>query len=251
MGIVQYFEANDFSFYEPIPGKLSYKKPVIGQFCWAPILHIDTIPRIFEVEREHPREHKYVKYKIRNMKQDDFKGKNRLPLKLLKLRERQEAIIYGASKRPCVLLHYGETIYPDLKSILAQAGKKHLQRKDNMLLLPLYGIQDNKEHLGGFPPVMVARIRAMFYEQFLFFPKNNDVGRIYDSVGRLDNLQNLVNHHPTCDFEPYKVTDDFFTVIIGMLKRWFNLEVDENFDALIEMCNEACPEDALPKQMTV
>lgn len=50
MGIVQYFEANDFSFYEPIPGKLSYKKPVIGQFCWAPILHIDTIPRIFEVE---------------------------------------------------------------------------------------------------------------------------------------------------------------------------------------------------------
>ena len=54
MGIVQYFEANDFSFYEPILGKLSYKKPVIGQFCWAPILHIDTIPRIFEVEREHP-----------------------------------------------------------------------------------------------------------------------------------------------------------------------------------------------------
>jgi hypothetical protein len=51
MGIVQYFEGNNHDFYEPIPGKISYTNPVIGQICWTPILHIDTIPRIFEVER--------------------------------------------------------------------------------------------------------------------------------------------------------------------------------------------------------
>jgi len=36
----------------------------------------------------------------------------------------------------------------------------------------------------------------------------------------------------------------WFAVIIGMLKRWFNLEVDKDFNTLIEICNEAYPEDA-------
>ena len=248
MGLLQYFDAYGYKFYEPIPGsKIRYTNPVIGQICLAPILHIDKIPRIFDVERHHPREHEFVNYSIRNMAFGDFTGRNRLPLKLLKLRERQEAIIHGASKRPCVLLHYGETVYEDLRRVLVQMGRPHLQRKNNMLLLPLYGVQDDKEHLGGFPPVMVARIRAMLYDQFLFFP--SDGKAIHkDSIARFDDLQVLVNQSPACDFTGYKVTDELFSVIIGMLKRWFNLEVDREFDALVEICNDACPKDALPKQ---
>lgn len=246
MGLVQYFEEYGHDFYEPIPGKLSYTNPVIGQICWAPILHVDTIPRIFEVERYHPEQHEYVKYLIRPMKPDDFSGKGKLPVKLLNLRERQEAIINGASKRPCILLHYGETIYPDLEQLLRQMGRKHLQRKNNMLLLPLYGIEDDAGHAGGFPPKMVVRIRAMLYDQFLYLPADTNVP-LRESVGRLDNLQVLVNHHPACDFMAYKVTDDLFSVIIGMLKRWFNFELDEDFNALVEICNETCPEEALPK----
>jgi len=245
MGIVQYFEAYNHSFYEPIPGKLSYTNPVVGQICWAPILHIDTIPRIFEVERHHPKQHEYVKYKIRNMKTHDFTGKGKLPVKLLNLRERQEVLIHGASRRPCVLIHYGETNYTDIEPLLRRMGKSHLQRKNNILLLPLYGVQNDKGHLGGFPPVMVARIRAMLYDQFLFFPSHAKALTM-DSIGRFDSLQVLVNHHPACDFTEYKVTDDMFAVIIGMLKRWFNLELDKNFNALVELCNEACPEEALP-----
>ena len=246
---MQYFETYGYDFYEPIPGSLRYTNPVIGQICWAPILHVDIIPRIFEVERHHSREHEYVNYKIRNMKESDFKGKGKLPLKLLRLREKQEAIINGASKRPCVLLHYGETIFPDMEPILKRMARAHLQRKNNMLLLPLYGVQDDNDHLGGFPPVMVARIHAMLYDQFLFFPKDKNA-LLNDSIGRIDSLQVLVNHHPVCDFTSYKITDEFFVIIIGLLKRWFNLELDEEFNSVIEMCNEACPEEALPKEMT-
>ena len=36
----------------------------------------------------------------------------------------------------------------------------------------------------------------------------------------------------------------WLAVIIGMLKRWFNLEVDKDFNTLIEMYNEAYSEDA-------
>jgi len=247
MGIVQYFEAYNYNFYEPIPGKIRYTSPVIGQICWAPILHIDTIPRIFEVERHHPRQHDYVNYKIRNMGTGDFKDKEKLPIKLLNLRERQEAIIHGASKRPCVLLHYGEIYYSDIEKVLKRMGRTHLQRKNNMLLLPLYGVQDDKGHLGGFPPVMVARIRAMLYDQFLFFPSNIDV-LLNDSIARLDELQVLVNHYPVCDFTSYKVTDELFAVIICMLKRWLSLELDEDFNTMVEICNETCPAEALPKQ---
>lgn len=246
MGLVQYFEMYNYNFYEPIPGKLSHATPIIGQICWAPILHIDTIPRIFEVERHLPEQHEYVKYVIRGMKLGDFKGKNKLPLKHLKLRERQEAIIHGASKRPCVLLHYGETIFSDLERILKSKGRTHLQREKNMLLLPLYGVEDDAGHLGGFPPVMVARIQAMLYDQFILFPADSNV-LPKNSIGRLDDLQVLVNHHPVCDFTEYKVTDEFFAVIIGMLKRWFNLELDEEFNTLVEICNETCPDEALPK----
>lgn len=146
------------------------------------------------------------------------------------------------------VIHYGETIYKDLESILNQMGRKHLQQKNNMLLLPLYGVQDEKDHLGGFPPVMVARIRSMLYDQFLFFPEDKKAG-LKEGVGRIDSLQVLINHHPVCDFTNYKVTDEFFAVIIGMLKRWFNLEIDKDFNALVDICNEACPTEALPKEM--
>ena len=246
MGLLQYFETYGYEYYEPIPVGIDPASPIVGQICWAPILHVDTIPRIFEVERHHPDVHDYVKYIIRGMKHDDFRGKGKLPLKLLKLRDRQEAIIHGASKRPCILLHYGETSYPDIEPMLKRKGRAHLQRKDNMLLLPLYGIEDDAGHAGGFPPVMVARIRAMLYDQFLFLPADSKVP-LKHSVGRLDDLQVLVNHYPVCDFMGYKVTDELFAVIVGMLKRWFNLESDEEFNTLVEICNEACPDEALPK----
>ena len=42
---------------------------------------------------------------------------------------------------------------------------------------------------------------------------------------------------------------DQFSIIVGMLKRWLSLDLDENFNALVEICNEACPEEALPENM--
>jgi hypothetical protein len=247
MGLVQYFETFGYKFYEKISGKISYEKPVIGQFCWAPVLHIDEIPQILDVERKDPRAQLEGKFIVRNMKSDDFRSKDRLPLKLLKLRDRQEAVIRKASKRPCVVLHYGETLYGDIDKILPSMGRKHLQRKKNMVILPLYGVHDDKNHLGGFPPIMVARIRAMMFDQFLFFPKDKHSPLTLDSIGRIDDIQVTINNHPSCDFESYKVTEDYLSVILSMIKRWFNLEIDEDFEALVKICNEACPDEALPK----
>lgn len=247
MGIVQFFEQSDFNFYEPIAGKLSYNNPVNGQFCWAPIAHLDEIPRILDVERDDPRGHHEVKFIVRPMKTSDFKGKNRLPLKLMRLRDNQEAVIHGASRRPCILLKYGATAFKDIGHMLKPLGRTHLQREKIMVLLPLFGIQNDKDHLGGFPPIMVARIRAMMYEQFFYFPKEKSSPLYYDSVGRLDHIQILINDYNACSFEAYKLTDECLGVVLSMIKRWFSLEYDEDFEALVDMCKEACPEEALCK----
>lgn len=246
MGIIQFFKQYDYKFYESIPGKIRFTNPVMGQFCWVPILHLDEIPRILDVQREDPRGHKDVKFLVRNMTPNDFKGKERLPLKLLNLRNTQEAIIHGASKRPSILLKYGATSFDDVANILPSMGKTHLQRDNIMVVLPLFGIQDEKDHFGGFPPVMVARIRAMMYEQFFFFPKSEESPLYNDSVGRLDHIQIIVNHYNACSFTPYRLTDDCLGIVLSMVKRWFNLEYDEDFEALVEICKEACPEAALP-----
>lgn len=246
MGIIQFFEQCDYKHYEPITGNISYEDPVIGQFCWVPIFHLDEIPRILDVERDDPRGHRDVKFKIRNMTPNDFKGKGRLPLKLMNLRDNQEAVIQGASKRPSILLKYGATAFDDIARLLPSMGKKHLQREKIMVVLPLFGVQDDNEHFGGFPPIMVARIRAMMYEQFFYFPKSKDSPLSYDSIGRLDSIQITINNYNACSFEPYKLSNECLGILLAMVKRWFSLEYDEDFEALVEICKESCPESALP-----
>ena len=245
MGIVQFFEQNSHGFCEKIEGKISYTKPILGQFCWAPILHLKEIPQTLEAEREVSREHENIKFKVRNINNNDFQGKNKLPVKLLDLRQNQELLIHSASKRPCIVLHYGATIFEDISSQLPSMGKKHLQQEKIMTVLPLFGIQDDVAHLGGFPPVMVARIRAMMYDQFFYFPKANSP-LVYDSIGRLDHMQMIINNYNVCKFEPYKLTDECLAIIYSMVRRWFNLEIDEDFEAIVDLCRDACPEEYIP-----
>jgi hypothetical protein len=243
MGIVQFFNHFGYSFYEPISTPISCNNPVPGQFCWAPILHIDEIPRVLEVKRDDPRGHRIIDYSCRNMSADDFRGKTRLPLKLLKLRKNQEAIISGASRRPCILLHYGAKIYDDVAKLLPSMGKRHLQREKVMVVLPLFKTENEDDPQGGFPPIMVARIRAMMYDQFFFFPKEKESPLYCDSIGRIDEIQILINNANSCSFEPYKLTDECFAVVLSMVKNWLDLEIDEDAEAIIDICNEAYPEE--------
>jgi hypothetical protein len=67
-----------------------------------------------------------------------------------------------------------------------------------------------------------------------------------DSIGRLDNIQIIINNYKLCNFEPYKLTDECLGILLAMVKRWFNLDHDEDFEALVEICKESCPESARP-----
>ena len=111
MGITQVIDP----FYQFLNLKVLKSKPVVGQFCWIASPHIDRIPRVMDVEREKPNEHLATKFKIRNMTDQDFRKKQKLPIISLTLRETEELLIQKAKKRLAITVAAENTIFSDIK----------------------------------------------------------------------------------------------------------------------------------------
>jgi len=233
MGITQIIDP----FYQPLDLKALQKKPVVGQFCWITAHHIDKIPRIMEVERADPTEHFATKFQIRNMTDQDFRKKEKLPIKMLALRETEELIIHKAKKRLAITVAAENTIFDDVKAVVSQ--REHLQ-EENILALPLYGIESGG-HEGGFPSVMVARIKALMYRQFFYCPY---VSSVYEAVVRLDRIQSVIPHHPGWIPVGVGLSEEALGVLMAMLREYFGAPEDEYMNTLRDLVQGALPEDA-------
>jgi len=237
LGIVQLIDP----FYVKLPGDTFRQTSVVGQFCWVPVTHVDPIPRILDVARADPQEHYATKFSIRNMTDGDFKKKTRLPIKTLLLRETEELVIQRAKRRPAVIISGETTIFDDVKALLQQMGRKHLQ-EENLIVAPLYSIESG-DHEGGFPPVMVARIRALMYKQFFFCPRDNSP-LTADSIMRLDRLQIILPNYPTYIPEPYSLSTEALGVLMAMLRSLFGAKEEIEFKALKDLVYESLPDEA-------
>jgi hypothetical protein len=237
LGIVQLIDP----FYVKLPGDTFRRASIVGQFCWIPVTHLDPIPRILDVERADPQEHYATKFSIRNMTDGDFKKKTRLPIKALSLRETEELVIHRAKRRPAIIISGETTIFDDVKTLLLQIGRKHLQG-DSLIVAPLYSVE-SADHEGGFPPVMVARIRALMYKQFFFCPKGNSP-LIEDSIIRLDRLHVVVPNFPAYIPEPYSLGADALGVLMAMLRSLFGAKEEPEFEALKDLVFESLPDEA-------
>ena len=121
MGITQFIDP----FYQPLDLKSLKFRPVVGQFCWVAARHPDKIPRIMEVERADPKEHFATKFKIRNMNDQDFRKKDKLPIQSLNLRETEELLIQRAKKRLAITVVAENTIFDDIQGGIQ--SREHLQ----------------------------------------------------------------------------------------------------------------------------
>lgn len=115
MGITQVIDP----FYQSVDLRALKNRPVVGQFCWIAVPHIDKIPRIMEVERENPTEHYATKFKIRNMTDQDFRRKQKLPIWSLTLRETEELLIQKAKKRLAITVMAENTIFDDINDTVS------------------------------------------------------------------------------------------------------------------------------------
>jgi len=233
MGITQLIDP----FYQPLDLKALKNRPVVGQFCWIAAPHIDTIPRIMEVARENDTEHYATRFTIRNMTDQDFEKKQKLPIMRLTLRETEELLIQKAKKRLAITVAAKNTLFGDVDEKLG--GRDHLQ-EENILVLPLYGIE-SAGHETGFPPVMVARIKALMYRQFFYCPYNSPV---YEAVVRLDRIQPIIPHHPGWTPENIALSEEALSVLTGMLREYFGAPQDEDLKTLREIVQDALPDEA-------
>jgi hypothetical protein len=237
LGIVQLIDP----FYVKLPVDTFRRTSVVGQFCWVPVTHLDPIPRLLDVERADPQEHYATKFSIRNMTDGDFKKKTRLPIKALSLRETEELVIHRAKRRPAIIISGETTIFEDVKTLLQQMGRKHLQQ-DNLIVAPLYSVESG-DHEGGFPPVMVARIRALMYKQFFFCPRGNSP-LVTDSIMRLDRLHAIVPNYPAYIPEPYSLSAEALGVLMAMLRSLFGAKEEPELKTLKDLVFESLPDEA-------
>lgn len=248
MGILQIVDP----FYIILPEDSFRRTPTPGQLCWAISPHVYPVPKILEVERADPLEHFATKFVIRDVNpRADFKKKARLPIKALVLRDTEELLIQRAKMRPAIIVGVGVTRFPDVANILKPMRLEHLQH-ESIVTVPVFGIQ-TAEHSGGFPPIMVARIRGLMYRQFFFCPRAGSP-LISDSIARLDRIQVVIHESsPGVRSPGYEATrcalsPDALAVLMGMLRAQFGSTSEEYLETVRSLAMETIPDSASPKE---
>jgi len=166
---------------------------------------------------------------------------------MLNLGLTEEVLIQTAKLRFALVLSAGFTIFDDVAKQLKTVGRPHLQQPF-VMVAPLYGIQTD-QHSGGFPPRMVARIRAMMYKQFFFCPfKNSPL--IVDSVARLDRMHPVLHmsvagvKSPSFVPSDYALSPEALGVLMGMLRELFGSTDEPDLKVVRDLAMEALPPDA-------
>jgi len=241
MGITQIIDP----FYRSLDPQSFRKRFENGQLAWVPTPFSVGLPMVMEVERDTPEDHFASRFKIRPMVDTDFRKRSKLPIKLLNLGETEELIVSRSKLRPALVFLTAPGVFPDLSKDLKKLGKGHLE-DDCLAVIPLYSIQKVDSDT-GFPPIMIARIKALMYNQFFFCPKQ--VSALpSDSLARLDRLFFMRPIYPAFQPTGYAISDDCLLILAVMIRRLLHLggsnEEEEAFAAFKELALETLPPEA-------
>ena len=191
MSVTQFIE----EFYRPVSAVQGHM-PVVGQLCWVAVPHLEFIPFVMDVERVAPDEHYAAKFEVRQMCRTDFQRRDRLPIKKLSLRSTEELLIHRSKKRLAIVVATSSGELDDLAGLLRQRAQKHIMQ-EYTIVVPLFGVESPEHAAGGFPPVIVARSKALVYPHFLYCPANPSPF-VYEAIARLDRLQIASPAVPGC-----------------------------------------------------
>lgn len=222
----------------------------VGHFVWCPVPHLEEVPRILEVERAASETHYASKFRIVQMDGTHFKEKRKLPIKSLTLQDTEELLISKAKKRPCIVVACQNTTFKDAAAISEIRGRKHLQ-DESMILAPISGAA-SLDNENGFPPKMVARIRAFLYNQFFYLPKScpkNRIGFEKEGVTRLDRLFPAA---PNRGVRPMgmRLAAEPLALLLAQLCERFGASENDELQTVRQLLLETLPEDCHPKPIT-
>lgn len=228
--------------------KCSGPEPLPGRIVWHPVANLEEVPRVLEVERASPTEHYATNFQIAQMDVGHFKDKEKLPIKLLKLQGTEELLISKAKKRPCVVLSLPNTGFADHSKRPEISRKRHLW-DGAVLLAPLYGIETAGDDR-GFPPIMVARIKAMLYNQFFHVPKTCHLTRIgmsQESIIRLDRIFSALPAARAMHMEDYRLSNEPLQLLLATAQERIGGQTDGNLTMVRDLLDGALPDEARPQ----
>jgi hypothetical protein len=235
-------------FYRKLADEDYQKNFITGQFCYIASPQLDVIPWVMEVQRADPTGHDNIKYKIRKLCNEDFCRNEELPLYYLKLRHNEELIIHKSKRRPGIIISAENIAFEEIANILREKKRKHLQQ-ECLLVVPLFSIETTLSP-SGFPPEMVARIKALMYNQFFYCPKMPIGIHRIEGIARLDRLQVIVKSSFPGNkrvFEPINIAfiEEVTVIFVNMLREWLgipgNLEDIENLRTVRGIVAESLP----------
>lgn len=209
---------------------LDYRSAFLpGQIYWTPTFYLPPHPEVlFEVNPD-PSEAK-LRFEIRRATPKSFRGSHR-PLASIRLQSVEELVAIKAKKRLVVLLSQENFEAADLVRRVAKGSKVH---EKSYVCLPLYGVHREATEK-GFPREVVARIRALMYNQFFYFPQypeESETPLVYEAIGRLDRLQ--VFHRDSLAADPVRISlhPDLLEVLCEWIRFHLTGKLDENIAEL-------------------
>ena len=233
MGITQIIDQNEF-YVKTSPGDLCP-----GHICWVPIAQYNPVPMILDVERNDDTDHDNVKFFLRNANRpDDFRKKDRsLPVKNLNLRSHEELLTQKAKKRPAIFFGAELDQYPDIKALLMQMGKKHIQ-DDSNFAVPIYSASDTFRPT-GIPPEVMDRARYLLYRQFFYLPSG---GGLNEGIARFDRTHIIIGKDPAA-IKPteYCLSEKSFALFVRLFTFCLTGMIDkktQELRELIQVCYE-------------
>lgn len=220
---------------------------VPGRIVWCPVGNVEEVPRVLDVERATPTDHFATKFSIVQMGAGHFKERTRLPVKSLTLQGTEELLIAKAKKRPCVVVSSPNTDFADHETVPEIKRKRHLWN-GAVLLAPLYGLETAADGQ-GFPPVMVARIKALLYSQFIHIPQKcpkSGISMRKDAIVRLDRMFSAVPAARAVEMEDYKLAEEPLALLLAMARVRLGGEPTDALSLVMELAREALPDAAVP-----
>jgi len=221
MGITKLFD----NFYRRLPDETFQKDFITGQFCYIAAFQLEVVPWVLEVKRSDPTGHLNIDFDVRKLSEKDYCRTEELPIYYLGLRYNEELIVQKSKRRPGIIIASENIIFDDISHILKNK-KKHLQQKC-VLVVPIFS-RSTTISPSGFPPEMVARIKALMYKQYFYCPQPPKGFKTIEGISRLDRIQVIATSSFPSNkrvFEPVNMafTDEVTAVFIGMIREWLGI----------------------------
>lgn len=183
--------------------------------------------KVIETRRAEPTAHTRVEFQLADYDAGrHYREKSHLPVKLMHIDEKSEALFFRSKKRPCLVLGSARVgDHGTLASISDQHQVKQLA-KTVFLVAPAYSANSALDPRGPFPPEMLLRIEKLQYPHLAWMPPLDGQGP--GSVLRLDRLfavnADILPVSARCGF---KASRDAFEIIQAQVAEVLGLPRSE------------------------